>query len=216
MPESARITDTTTHGAPLGPGPGSANVKIGGQSAWRALPAGPLANSVEIAAGKVAGAAMALQLSPPAFAAELADIQASLAQAAADAAAAGNANATAAASSSLASLTATNATLTTTWAAASAAPGGEPAASQAYTKAIQSAVAATAGAIFTAIGGLSDLHNCPAPCPAGPHGPGLVARGSSNVRINGLPAARKDDVVVEVCYATDPIKTGCTTVIIGG
>jgi uncharacterized Zn-binding protein involved in type VI secretion len=37
MPPAARISDPTTHGAPLGPGPGSANVLIGGLPAWRAL-----------------------------------------------------------------------------------------------------------------------------------------------------------------------------------
>ena len=37
MPPAARITDSTTHGAPLAPGPGSPNVLIGGLPAWRAL-----------------------------------------------------------------------------------------------------------------------------------------------------------------------------------
>jgi uncharacterized Zn-binding protein involved in type VI secretion len=36
MPPAARITDSTTHGAPLAPGPGSTNVMIGGLPAWRA------------------------------------------------------------------------------------------------------------------------------------------------------------------------------------
>ena len=36
MPPAARITDATTHGAPLAPGPGSANVIIGDLPAWRA------------------------------------------------------------------------------------------------------------------------------------------------------------------------------------
>jgi uncharacterized Zn-binding protein involved in type VI secretion len=36
MPPAARIADPTTHGAPLAPGPGSTNVMIGGQPAWRA------------------------------------------------------------------------------------------------------------------------------------------------------------------------------------
>jgi uncharacterized Zn-binding protein involved in type VI secretion len=36
MPPAARITDPTTHGAPLAPGPGSENVLIGGLPAWRA------------------------------------------------------------------------------------------------------------------------------------------------------------------------------------
>ncbi len=37
MPPAARITDLTTHGAPLAPGPGSTDVLIGGMPAWRAL-----------------------------------------------------------------------------------------------------------------------------------------------------------------------------------
>ena len=37
MPPAARITDLTTHGAPLAPGPGSTNVLIGGLPAWRAI-----------------------------------------------------------------------------------------------------------------------------------------------------------------------------------
>jgi len=37
MPPAARITDSTAHGAPLAPGPGSPNVLIGGLPAWRTL-----------------------------------------------------------------------------------------------------------------------------------------------------------------------------------
>jgi uncharacterized Zn-binding protein involved in type VI secretion len=37
MPPAARITDPTTHGAPLAPGPGSPDVMIGNLPAWRAL-----------------------------------------------------------------------------------------------------------------------------------------------------------------------------------
>ncbi len=32
---AARMGDTTTHGTPLSPGPGSTNVLIGGKPAWR-------------------------------------------------------------------------------------------------------------------------------------------------------------------------------------
>ena len=35
MPFAARIGDLTSHGTPLAPGPGSFNVLIGGQPAWR-------------------------------------------------------------------------------------------------------------------------------------------------------------------------------------
>jgi uncharacterized Zn-binding protein involved in type VI secretion len=37
MPQAARVADLTSHGTPLGPGPGSLNVMIGGMPAWRAL-----------------------------------------------------------------------------------------------------------------------------------------------------------------------------------
>lgn len=33
---AARLGDQTSHGTPLGPGPGSLNVLIGGRPAWRA------------------------------------------------------------------------------------------------------------------------------------------------------------------------------------
>ncbi len=36
MPPAARVGDTTSHGTPLSPGPGSATVLIGGMPAWRA------------------------------------------------------------------------------------------------------------------------------------------------------------------------------------
>jgi uncharacterized Zn-binding protein involved in type VI secretion len=35
MAAAARIGDSTSHGTPLGPGPGSPNVLIGGMPAWR-------------------------------------------------------------------------------------------------------------------------------------------------------------------------------------
>jgi uncharacterized Zn-binding protein involved in type VI secretion len=37
MPPAARVGDSTTHGTPLSPGPGSTNVLIGGMPAWRAM-----------------------------------------------------------------------------------------------------------------------------------------------------------------------------------
>lgn len=36
MPLAARVGDLTSHGTPLGPGPGSVTVLIGGMPAWRA------------------------------------------------------------------------------------------------------------------------------------------------------------------------------------
>ena len=37
MPAAARVGDATSHGKPLGPGPGSMDVLIGGMPAWRCL-----------------------------------------------------------------------------------------------------------------------------------------------------------------------------------
>lgn len=37
MPLAARMSDMTSHGTPLAPGPGSANVLVGGLPAWRAV-----------------------------------------------------------------------------------------------------------------------------------------------------------------------------------
>jgi uncharacterized Zn-binding protein involved in type VI secretion len=37
MPPAARLGDLTSHGTPLGPGPGCPTVLIDGQPAWRAL-----------------------------------------------------------------------------------------------------------------------------------------------------------------------------------
>lgn len=37
MPAAARVGDLTSHGTPLGPGPGSPTVLVGGMPAWCAL-----------------------------------------------------------------------------------------------------------------------------------------------------------------------------------
>jgi uncharacterized Zn-binding protein involved in type VI secretion len=37
MPNAARLSDSTSHGSPLLPGPGSLNVLINGRPAWLAL-----------------------------------------------------------------------------------------------------------------------------------------------------------------------------------
>jgi uncharacterized Zn-binding protein involved in type VI secretion len=37
MPPAARVADLTSHGTPLGPGPGAPTVLIGGMPAWRTL-----------------------------------------------------------------------------------------------------------------------------------------------------------------------------------
>jgi uncharacterized Zn-binding protein involved in type VI secretion len=56
MPLAARVGDTTSHGTPLGPGPGSPTVLIGGMPAWRAgsdVHVCPLANGPQPHVGGV-------------------------------------------------------------------------------------------------------------------------------------------------------------------
>lgn len=61
-----------------------------------------------------------------------------------------------------------------------------------------------------------DFHQCPdQDGPTKPHIGGKVVKGSSNVTINGFPAARKDDQVVEA-GASNSITAGCDRVQIGG
>ncbi|MFO0837819.1 MAG: PAAR domain-containing protein [Phycisphaerae bacterium] len=215
MPQAARLTDRTEHGAPLGPGAGSPNVNIGGQKAWRALPAGATGAAVESAANAIKQFMASGSLTPAQAAVQLAQIQAGLSQAGANAASEGNPGAASAAASANSGLAATNATLTATWTTASAPPGAMPAATAAYTEAIKAALAVAAGAVFSAIAGAADMHNCPKPCPNPLHGPGVVTKGSKSVRINGLPAVRKGDKVIEACGGADPIAGGCGTVNIG-
>lgn len=60
-----------------------------------------------------------------------------------------------------------------------------------------------------------DTHACPLVTGVVPHTGGVVARGSTTVRINGLPAARQGDSIVE-SGPPNAIAAGCLTVIIGG
>ena len=56
MPPAARLGDLTSHGTPLGPGPGSPTVYIGGSPAWCAevdTHACPLVNGVQPHVGGV-------------------------------------------------------------------------------------------------------------------------------------------------------------------
>jgi uncharacterized Zn-binding protein involved in type VI secretion len=60
-----------------------------------------------------------------------------------------------------------------------------------------------------------DIHACPLVNGVQPHVGGTVAVGSLTVSINGLPAARQDDVIVEA-GGPNSIVIGCPTVSIGG
>lgn len=58
-----------------------------------------------------------------------------------------------------------------------------------------------------------DSHLCPAP--GAPHGPGPTMPGATTVLINGAPAARASDFVIEPTGGPDVITLGCPTVMIG-
>jgi uncharacterized Zn-binding protein involved in type VI secretion len=62
---------------------------------------------------------------------------------------------------------------------------------------------------------LVDVHACPLANGPQPHGGGVVLAGSATVRINGFPAARMGDAIVEV-GAVNSIVAGHPTVNIGG
>jgi len=59
-----------------------------------------------------------------------------------------------------------------------------------------------------------DRHACPLADGSMPHVGGAVAAGSVTVRIGGLPAARRGDLVREALSA-NPIVSGAQTVFIG-
>ncbi len=74
--------------------------------------------------------------------------------------------------------------------------------------------AAMGGAIMSGAMG-ADIHNCSTPLVAPPHGPGIVITGSKTVFINGLPACRVGDTLLEALGPSDKIVRGWPTVTIG-
>jgi uncharacterized Zn-binding protein involved in type VI secretion len=214
MPPAARVGDSTAHGVPLSPGPGSMTVMIGFKPAWRALPAG-VGAGLEQASNTMKQLMDSPQLTPPDATAKLAQVQAGAMQSAGQAAGKGNPAAAGATGGAFGTLTGANAGLTSAYAAASPVPGGQPAATTAYTQGIKAAAAVAASAAFSAIASMVDMHICPIPCPPPPHGPGVVTKGSSTVLIDNLPAARQGDKVFEACGGPDDIAMGEPTVDIG-
>lgn len=81
-------------------------------------------------------------------------------------------------------------------------------------KATTASAMAASVAAAAALGG--DKHQCGVPLPPVPHGPGVVINGSATVRINGLPACREGDTVVEAVGPPNRIAKGNARVIIGG
>lgn len=216
MPLAARVLDPVTHPIPpvLTGGPGSPDVMIGGQPAWRALPA-----SVGAALDSLSNAMNSFMttpvLTPASAASQIAQISQSMTKLGAEAAAAGSPGTSTAASSGLTAVNTTNTTLTATWTTASAAPGGQPAANVAYTEGIKAAMAGAATATLSSMAGISDMHTCGTPVPIPPHGPGFVTKGASDVFVNGLPLARQNDKVMEAAGGANPIAMGCPTVNVG-
>lgn len=60
----------------------------------------------------------------------------------------------------------------------------------------------------------ADFQNCPQFTGTVPHVGGMVISGSTSVKINGLPALRKDDRIIEG-GSQNTINTGESSVIIG-
>jgi uncharacterized Zn-binding protein involved in type VI secretion len=153
-------------------------------------------------------------LNPAAATASLAQITQAMSQVGADGVAGGAPSAAGVASGQTALLQSTNAALTSAWTAASAVPGGQPAADQAYTQGIKLAAATAASSVAAALSGLADMHVCPLVYP--PHGAGFVTSASKTVFINGLPACRQGDKILEAAGGSDPIAACPINVTIGG
>jgi uncharacterized Zn-binding protein involved in type VI secretion len=110
-----------------------------------------------------------------------------------------------------------NATISTAEAASAAAAGtpGAPAAKTAE-ETTKATVAASMGALISSSAAGADIHACTTLLPPPPHGPGVVIDGSTTVLINGLPACRQGDTILEAVGPPDKIVMGEPTVIIGG
>jgi uncharacterized Zn-binding protein involved in type VI secretion len=97
---------------------------------------------------------------------------------------------------------------------AAAGTPGLPAAKTAEKTAKATAARSMSSTIMSSAGG-ADIHKCTTPLPIPPHGPGVVIDGSATVLINGLPACRMGDTIVEAVGPPNKIVTGCPTVLIG-
>lgn len=105
---------------------------------------------------------------------------------------------------------------------AAAGTPGAPAA-KAAEEATKAAAAASMGTMISGLaavpspsGGFPDTHLCATPLPIPPHGPGVVVDGSATVSINGLPACRMGDTIIEAIGPPNKITLACPTVLIGG
>jgi uncharacterized Zn-binding protein involved in type VI secretion len=101
--------------------------------------------------------------------------------------------------------------------AATIAAAGTPGlpAAKAAEETTKATAAATMGSMISASAGGADIHICATPLPIPPHGPGVVVDGSPVVLINGLPACRQGDTIVEAVGPPNKIAMGLPTVLIG-
>jgi uncharacterized Zn-binding protein involved in type VI secretion len=98
---------------------------------------------------------------------------------------------------------------------ASAGTPGLPAA-KAAEETLKASQAVAMGSMISSMAAMADIHLCATPLPLPPHGPGVVVDASQTVLINGLPASRMGDTIVEALGPPNKITMGCPTVIIGG
>jgi uncharacterized Zn-binding protein involved in type VI secretion len=99
--------------------------------------------------------------------------------------------------------------------AAAAGTPGLPAA-KAAEETVKASQAAAMGSMISSLSAIADIHICATPLPLPPHGPGVVINGSQTVLINGLPASRQGDTIVEAIGPNNSITMGLPTVQIGG
>ncbi|MFH7030955.1 MAG: PAAR domain-containing protein [Heteroscytonema crispum UTEX LB 1556] len=95
---------------------------------------------------------------------------------------------------------------------APAAIAAEQAAKATSAATMSSMISAAAAAAAPSI---ADIHQCATPLPIPPHGPGVVIDGSKTVLINGLPACRMGDTILEALGPPNKITKGDSTVLIG-
>ena len=101
---------------------------------------------------------------------------------------------------------------------ATASAAGTPGAPAAVTaeQTTKTTAATSMGAMISSAAGGADTHVCATLLPAPPHGKGVVISGSQTVLINGLPASRMGDEILETLGKENFITSGCPTVLIGG
>jgi uncharacterized Zn-binding protein involved in type VI secretion len=101
--------------------------------------------------------------------------------------------------------------------AATLAAAGTPGlpAAKAAEETAKATAAASMGSMISAAAGAADIHVCATPLPLPPHGPGVIIDGSQTVLINGLPACRQGDTIIEAVGPPNKVAMGLPTVLIG-